>query len=68
MSDEKKTAVKTEQEKSDIQKNTNPALLMKTHPMPLKMEFDEKITKESGVKIKKENSMRLTRYFLSTEL
>jgi len=56
MSDEKKTAVKTEQEKSDIQKNTNPALLTKTHPMPLKMEFAEKITKESEVKIKKENS------------
>ena len=56
MSDEKKTAVKTEQEKSDIQKNTNPALLMKTHPMPLKMEFAEKITKESEVKIKKANS------------
>ena len=56
MSDEKKNVVKTEQAKSDIQKNTNPALLMKTHPMPLKMEFAEKITKEPEVKIKKANS------------
>ena len=48
--------IKAEQEKDTAQENTNPALLMKTPAMPLKMEFAEKITKEPEVKIKKANS------------
>ena len=56
MSDEKKIVIKAEQEKDTAQENTNPALLMKTPAMPLKMEFAEKITKEPEVKIKKANS------------
>lgn len=56
MSDEKQIVIKAEQEKDTAQENTNPALLMKTPAMPLKMEFAEKITKEPEVKIKKANS------------
>lgn len=56
MSDEKKIVIKAEQEKSTAQENTNPALLMKTPAMPLKMEFAEKVMKDPEVKIEKANS------------
>ena len=69
MSDEKKIVIKAEQEKDTAQENTNPALLMKTPAMPLKMEFAEKITKEPEVKIKKANSWldRIAWYYPDTK-
>ena len=70
MSDEKKIVIKAEQEKDTAQENTNPALLMKTPAMPLKMEFAEKITKEPEVKIKKANSWldRIAWYYPDTAI